>query len=86
MKYYLYILRSLKDNKLYTGITGNIEKRLRQHNFGKTPSTKSRKPFILIYSEEFDSRIEAREREKYLKSYKGSKEKMEIVENLLNSI
>ena len=68
MRYYLYILRSLKDNNYYIGISSNVKKRLTQHNSGKTQSTKSRKPFVLIYTEELNSRLEAREREKYLKS------------------
>jgi putative endonuclease len=78
MKYYLYILKSLKDNKYYIGITGNVEKRLISHNQGKTKSTKSRKPFIVIYIEKCQNRCEARKREIYLKSYKGVKEKIEI--------
>ncbi|MEA2007377.1 MAG: GIY-YIG nuclease family protein [Patescibacteria group bacterium] len=81
MNYYLYILQSSKDNNYYIGITENVEKRLSQHNSGKTKSTKSRTPFKLIYKERYDSRAEAREREKYLKSYNGVNEKREIVDN-----
>lgn len=82
MKYYLYILKSLKDNKHYVGISADPENRLKQHNSGKTQSTKSRRPFILIYLERLNSRQEARSREKYLKSYEGSKEKLNIIENI----
>jgi putative endonuclease len=82
MKYYLYILKSLKDNKHYTGISGDVKKRLAQHNSGKTQSTKIRRPFVLIYTEEFNSRYEAREREKYFKSYRGCKDKIEILKNI----
>jgi len=68
--YYVYVLKSLKDGKLYTGITNNLDRRLKEHNKGKpsTPSTKNRGPFILIYKESVKSRKEARRREKYLKS------------------
>ncbi|MDD5396434.1 MAG: GIY-YIG nuclease family protein [Candidatus Moranbacteria bacterium] len=82
MEYYFYILKSLKDKKHYTGISKDPSNRLKQHNSGKTTSTKSRRPFVLIYKEKYPSRIEARNREKYLKSYMGSKEKMEILENI----
>ncbi|EKE20080.1 MAG: hypothetical protein ACD_8C00056G0005 [uncultured bacterium] len=82
MQYYVYMLRSLKDNNLYVGISHNPSIRVTQHNAGKTSSTKSRRPFVLIYKELYPSRIEAREREKYLKSYAGSKEKMQILENI----
>ena len=80
MDFYLYILKSLKDNNYYVGITSNIDKRLKQHNSGKTISTKHRRPFILIYSEKHASRTLAREREKFLKSYKGVAEKRKIIE------
>jgi len=82
MTYFVYILRSLKDGNLYVGISADVEKRLVQHNSGKTQSTKSRKPFKLIYREKFNSRQEARGREKYLKSYEGSREKLTIIENI----
>lgn len=78
--YYLYILKSLKDGEHYIGITDNVSKRVAEHNSGKTKSTKNRRPFILIYKEEHKSRITARERERYLKSYSGAKEKKELIE------
>lgn len=82
MKYFVYILRSLKDGKYYVGLTSNIEKRLEYHNSGRVRSTKHRTPFELLYKEVYATRSEAREREKYLKSYKGSKEKLFILESL----
>jgi putative endonuclease len=82
MKYYLYILKSLRDGKHYTGISSNVASRLAQHNSGKAKSTSHRRPFILIYTEKFNSRLDARDREKYLKSYRGSKEKLKILEKI----
>jgi len=66
--YFVYILRSRKDNNVYIGITSDIEKRLKQHNSGKNLSTKYRTPFDLIYSEKTENRVDARNREKYFKS------------------
>ena len=80
MIYYLYILKSLKDSKLYVGTTKNVEERLKQHNEGITPSTRYRKPFILLYTESYNTKQEALKRERYLKSLKGSKEKEHILE------
>ncbi len=80
--HYLYILRSLADKKHYVGITTDLGKRLRYHNAGRVRSTKARIPFELLYKEVYATRVEARAREKYLKSYKGSKEKLTILENL----
>jgi len=71
--YFVYVLKSKKDGKLYTGITNDIKRRIKEHNKGvvSTPSTKNRGPFELIYFEKLKSRINAREREKYLKSGAG---------------
>jgi len=53
---------------IYTWLTNNLERRFNEHNIGKEKTTKPYYPFILIYSEKFETRIEARIREKYLKS------------------
>jgi len=80
MKYFLYILRSLKDGKLYIGVTSNLEKRLKSHNNGYARSTKSRKPFVLVYSEDFKTLAEARKREYFLKNTpQGGKLKKKLV-------
>ena len=83
MNHWLYILRSVKDGKLYVGVTKNVENRLRQHNEGITPSTRYREPFELIYKECYNSKREALKRERYLKSLEGSKEKKLILEDCL---
>lgn len=66
--HYLYILRSLKDNKLYIGTTDNISRRLKQHNNGQSGSTKYRRPFTLIYKENYPSKNQAMKREWYFKN------------------
>jgi putative endonuclease len=66
-----YALKSLKDGKLYKGVTDNIGRRLKEHNSGKTKSTRNRGPFIVVYIEEFDNKITALKKEKYYKSYPG---------------
>jgi putative endonuclease len=69
--YYVYAIKSEVDGRLYKGLTENLEIRVKQHNSGKTKSTKGFLPWILVYHEEFSTRIEARLREKYLKSGSG---------------
>ena len=76
---YVYIIRSLKDDKYYIGITKNLENRLIKHNRGEVFSTKARAPFILIKSEEFNSYSNARKREKEIKSYKGGNKFKELI-------
>jgi len=68
MKIHVYVLRSEKDGKRYVGMTSNIGGRLEEHNKGVTKSTRDRRPFVLSYVEVFESRIEARAREKYFKT------------------
>ena len=69
--YYVYVLRSLINRRLYTGSTQDIERRLKEHNSGKTKYTSSTKPFELVYKETYNTRLEAVRREKFLKSGKG---------------
>ena len=66
--FFVYILKSLSDKKLYTGFTNNLKNRLNKHNQGKIFSTKSRRPFKLIYYEAYLSEEDAKKREKYLKT------------------
>ena len=66
--FFVYILFSLKDRKLYIGYTTNIDSRLIEHNSGRVTSTKNRRPFQLIYYEVFTDKDDAKAREKFLKS------------------
>lgn len=65
--YYLYVLKSCKNNNLYIGSTNNLQKRLREHNSGLCFYTKSRRPYKLIYYEAYRSEKDARKRESNLK-------------------
>lgn len=80
--YLTYILKSIKDGGFYTGITNNLQERLKKHNHGyrATKSTLNRGPFELVFVQISTNRIEARELEKYLKSGIGR----EIRKELLN--
>ena len=50
-----------KDNSLYTGITTDLERRVKEHNSSKLGAkyTRARRPVKLVYSKEFESRSEA---------------------------
>ncbi len=69
--YFVYIIYSEKFNRYYVGLSANINQRLKSHNLGKVKSTKAFIFWKLIHFEEFGTRIEARNREKYLKSAAG---------------
>ncbi|KKR50866.1 MAG: Excinuclease ABC C subunit domain protein [Candidatus Curtissbacteria bacterium GW2011_GWA1_40_16] len=75
MKYFVYVLQSLKDKKYYVGQTYDIEKRLIEHNSGLVRSTKSRTPFVLVGTEVYETRSEARWVEYNLKRHGDKKKK-----------
>ena len=66
--YYVYVLESLKDNKLYIGYTNDLKKRLEQHNTGKSFSTKGRRPFKLVYYEAYSTKEDAKNLEHFFKT------------------
>jgi len=67
------LLESLKNGRFYIGSTSNIERRIREHNQGKSKYTRLTRPFKLIYREVFNTITEARKREAYLKRLKSRK-------------
>jgi putative endonuclease len=68
MIFTVYILLSLNFQKHYTGFTSNLEQRILSHNeLGKDWTSKYR-PWKIIYTKEFESKKEAMEYEKWLKS------------------
>jgi putative endonuclease len=66
--YYVYILKSLKDDSLYIGYTSDLKKRTKEHNGGFTKATRYKRPYKLIFYEAFLDRADAKHREIYLKS------------------
>lgn len=67
----MYILHSTEFNKFYVGLSQNIDKRLKEHNEGWSKSTRPYIPWRVVHSEKFKTRMEARTREKYLKTAAG---------------
>jgi len=68
---YVYILKSKVFSWIYVGMTDDLNKRVRLHNKGAVTSTKSKRPFKLVYYERIDNRKEARGKEKYYKTNAG---------------
>jgi len=69
--YSVYVLKSEKTDTSYIGHTSNLERRFAGHNNGKSLSTRKKRPWRLIYKEEFKTRTEAISREKYFKTVEG---------------
>ncbi|MDD5626738.1 MAG: GIY-YIG nuclease family protein [Patescibacteria group bacterium] len=77
--YFVYILRC-QDDCLYTGITWNLAKRIKEHNLGLTPFTKNKLPVKLVYVESFGIRQQAHSREKEIKGWRREKKENLIKE------
>jgi len=69
--FYVYVIQSDKDDGLYIGFTGDLRRRLAEHQQGISISTKSRRPWKLIYYEAYLQKLDAEGREKFLKSGAG---------------
>jgi putative endonuclease len=69
----VYVLFSEFDGLLYTGFTSDLERRLKQHNDGFSKSTAPRRPLKLVFCEYYLFEIDARNREKYLKTTMGKR-------------
>ena len=71
--FYVYVLKSHKDQKFYAGFTSDLKKRIQDHNSGKVFSTRFRRPLELIYYEACRRENDALRRENYLKTTYGKR-------------
>jgi len=69
--FFVYLLKSEKDNSFYIGQTNNLKTRLDYHNRGRSQYTKSKRPWIMIAHKMCQSRSEAMIEEKRLKNLKN---------------
>ncbi|MFD2561031.1 GIY-YIG nuclease family protein [Aquimarina rubra] len=77
----VYILFSESLNKYYIGHTANLEDRLKRHNQGRSKSTKPGMPWKIMYTEEYQTKSEAYQREMEIKTQKSKI----YIERLINS-
>lgn len=66
--YYVNVLQSSVDSSFYIGYTSHLKKRFNEHNRGLSQATKYKRPYTLLFYEAFIDRIDAKNREEYLKS------------------
>ena len=71
--FYVYVIRSRKSGRLYTGSTNDLRKRLKQHNEGKSTWTIHKGQWEIIYYVASLNEEDVRSREKYLKTGMGKR-------------
>jgi putative endonuclease len=76
---YIYILYSPKLDKYYVGACAELERRIYEHNIGHSKFTQSGIPWVLKYTEWYDTLTEAKRRERVIKKQKSRK----YIESLL---
>lgn len=69
--YYVYILESERNGKLYKGFTSDLKRRIKEHRSGASEFTSQNGPWKLVYYEAFLSEKDARREELFLKSGQG---------------
>jgi putative endonuclease len=84
MFYFTYVLLSLKDKQFYSGFTTDLDNRTRRHSDGEVPSTKYRRPLVLIFYEAYLNKSDALRREKYFKTTKGKTTLRTMLREYLN--
>ena len=67
--FYVYLLKSEKDQGYYIGYTSDLQRRFQEHLHGLVDATKHRHPIKLLYYEAYQGESDARERESKLKQF-----------------
>lgn len=77
--FFVYVLRSLKNGRLYAGSTQDYQKRIAEHNYGHSIATRQSRPFELLFVEEYATRSKAVRRERFLKTGLGRQEVARLI-------
>ena len=80
MKYYSYVIYSHTSGAFYHGYFEDLEKVLEMHNSNLISPTKERGPWVLMYSESFETRLKAIRQVSFYRSVKGQR----FLKNMLN--
>jgi len=81
LMFQVYILKSLKDLRTYTGHAKDANVRLVDHNAGRVDATKNRRPLEILFTEDLETLQEAKKRELYWKSGAGRRKLKEYFKN-----
>ncbi len=82
--HYVYILHNKRKNFLYIGYSEDLAQRVKDHNNGRSKSTKGYIPLELIHYEAYSNKDDAKRREKYLKTNRGRTTILTMLQNHLS--
>jgi putative endonuclease len=80
MKFFSYVIYSPESGQFYYGYFDDLEKALEMHNTDQIPPTKGNGPFVLMFSETFDTRLRAIRQSRFYRSVKGQR----FIKKMLN--
>jgi putative endonuclease len=83
--FYVYVLQSISDDGFYIGYSTDLKRRLAEHKRGASFATEARGPWKLIYYEAYLEELDAKGRERYLKSGAGRRFLRHQLRNYLGS-
>ncbi len=72
--FYVYILKSLKNQDVYIGYSDDLKTRYKAHNQGFVKATKPNIPWMLVYYEAYKNKKDATKREKQLKNHRAKED------------
>ncbi len=84
--FYVYILLSKRNGKIYKGFTTDLKRRLNEHNKKEEKSTKFGAPWLLVYYEAFSNKTDALREELFLKSGRGRERIKYLLEKTLERV
>ncbi len=72
--YYIYVLKSIKNNDVYVGYSTDLKRRFSDHNKGFVRATRPNRPWLLVYYEAYKEKRDATKREKQLKMHRAKED------------
>ena len=81
--YYVYALKSIKNNDLYIGYSEDLRQRFKDHNQGNVKATRDNRPWKLVYFEAYCDKRDGTKRERQLKNHRA---KLDLKEQLRYSL
>ena len=85
MTWYVYMVRG-SDESLYTGITTDLERRVKEHNSKQgAKSLRGKLPVTLVYFEKRTDQVDAAKREREIKGWLRIK-KLDLIKGFIDRV